>query len=130
MRTKQMIKGAAVAAAAAATGLLLSLSVHAADITGAGATFPFPIYSKWADAYKKETSNGLNYQSIGSGAGIKEFCKGVGEDTIDIANANGHCLIGGPIEISEIECHAIGQIGIIGNIKSAITIQHVIAQAA
>lgn len=50
-----------------------ALSAQAADITGAGATFPFPIYSKWADAYKKETSNGLNYQSIGSGAGIKQI---------------------------------------------------------
>ncbi|MFT4118015.1 phosphate ABC transporter substrate-binding protein PstS [Bradyrhizobium sp.] len=46
---------------------------YAADITGAGATFPFPIYSKWADAYKKETGNGLNYQSIGSGGGIKQI---------------------------------------------------------
>jgi phosphate transport system substrate-binding protein len=45
----------------------------AIDITGAGATFPFPVYSKWADAYKKETGNGLNYQSIGSGAGIKQI---------------------------------------------------------
>jgi len=50
-----------------------STSAFAADITGAGATFPFPIYSKWADAYKKETGNGLNYQSIGSGAGIKQI---------------------------------------------------------
>jgi phosphate transport system substrate-binding protein len=50
-----------------------STQVFAADITGAGATFPFPIYSKWADAYKKETGNGLNYQSIGSGAGIKQI---------------------------------------------------------
>src|SRR6516162_6469806 len=46
---------------------------YAADISGAGATFPFPIYSKWADAYKKETGNGLNYQSIGSGGGIKQI---------------------------------------------------------
>src|SRR5215472_2694067 len=45
----------------------------AADISGAGATFPFPIYSKWADAYKKDTGSGLNYQSIGSGAGIKQI---------------------------------------------------------
>ena len=45
----------------------------AADISGAGATFPFPIYAKWADSYKKETGNGLNYQSIGSGAGIKQI---------------------------------------------------------
>jgi len=57
-----------------AAGLVaVSTSAFAADITGAGATFPFPIYSKWADAYKKETGNGLNYQSIGSGAGIKQI---------------------------------------------------------
>src|ERR1700685_3768496 len=53
--------------------LAASSSAFAADITGAGATFPFPIYSKWADAYKKETGNGLNYQSIGSVAGIKQI---------------------------------------------------------
>ena len=45
----------------------------AADISGAGATFPYPIYSKWADAYKNETGIGLNYQSIGSGGGIKQI---------------------------------------------------------
>jgi phosphate transport system substrate-binding protein len=62
------LKAAVVAGLVAA-----STSAFAADITGAGATFPFPIYSKWADAYKKETGNGLNYQSIGSGAGIKQI---------------------------------------------------------
>ena len=46
---------------------------YAADISGAGATFPYPIYAKWADTYKKETGNGLNYQSIGSGGGIKQI---------------------------------------------------------
>jgi phosphate transport system substrate-binding protein len=57
-----------------AAGLVAaSTSAFAADITGAGATFPFPIYSKWADAYKKDTGNGLNYQSIGSGGGIKQI---------------------------------------------------------
>jgi len=45
----------------------------AGDISGAGATFPFPIYAKWADAYKTASGNGLNYQSIGSGAGIKQI---------------------------------------------------------
>ena len=59
----------AVIAIAAFTGA----AAQAADITGAGATFPFPIYSKWADAYKTATGNGLNYQSIGSGAGIKQI---------------------------------------------------------
>ena len=56
-----------------AFSLVAGSAASAADITGAGATFPFPIYSKWADAYKKETGNGLNYQSIGSGAGIKQI---------------------------------------------------------
>ncbi|HEX5210923.1 MAG TPA: phosphate ABC transporter substrate-binding protein PstS [Pseudolabrys sp.] len=46
---------------------------QAADISGAGATFPYPIYAKWADAYKKQSGNGLNYQSIGSGGGIKQI---------------------------------------------------------
>ena len=58
---------------AAALGLGCAASALAADITGAGATFPYPIYSKWADAYKKATGNGLNYQSIGSGGGIKQI---------------------------------------------------------
>jgi len=48
-------------------------SAQAADITGAGATFPYPIYAKWAEAYKKATGTGLNYQSIGSGGGIKQI---------------------------------------------------------
>src|SRR3978361_2060852 len=62
------------AKAIVAAGLIAaSPSAFAADITGAGATFPFPVYSKWADAYKKATGNGLNYQSIGSGAGIKQI---------------------------------------------------------
>lgn len=60
--------------ALAATALALtSWTAHAVDISGAGATFPYPIYAKWADAYKKETGNGMNYQSIGSGGGIKQI---------------------------------------------------------
>src|SRR5579862_2739929 len=54
-------------------GALLAGAAQAADITGAGATFPYPIYAKWADAYKKSTGTGLNYQSIGSGGGIKQI---------------------------------------------------------
>jgi len=50
-----------------------TLTAAAGDITGAGATFPYPIYSKWADAYKKQTGTGMNYQSIGSGGGIKQI---------------------------------------------------------
>jgi phosphate transport system substrate-binding protein len=61
---------------AAAVGLAAAFTItaaQAADISGAGATFPYPIYAKWADAYKKETGIGLNYQSIGSGGGIKQI---------------------------------------------------------
>lgn len=58
--------------AAAATALAMSSSL-AADITGAGATFPYPIYAKWAESYKAATGTGLNYQSVGSGAGIKQI---------------------------------------------------------
>ena len=59
----------------AVAGALAATVVPAAaiDISGAGATFPYPIYAKWADAYKKETGVGLNYQSIGSGGGIKQI---------------------------------------------------------
>jgi phosphate transport system substrate-binding protein len=52
---------------------IASTVVSAADLTGAGATFPYPIYSKWAEAYKAATGIGLNYQSIGSGGGIKQI---------------------------------------------------------
>jgi phosphate transport system substrate-binding protein len=64
----QLAKYLTAAAFAAAT-----FAAQAADITGAGATFPYPIYAKWADAYKKTTGNGMNYQSIGSGGGIKQI---------------------------------------------------------
>lgn len=52
---------------------MLAISAQAADLTGAGATFPYPIYSKWAEAYKAQTGIGLNYQSIGSGGGIRQI---------------------------------------------------------
>jgi phosphate transport system substrate-binding protein len=56
------------------TSAILSMSAAmAADMTGAGATFPYPIYAKWAEMYKQSTGNGLNYQSVGSGAGIKQI---------------------------------------------------------
>ena len=63
-----------ILAAAATTAAVLAMStVQAADMTGAGATFPYPIYAKWAESYKAATGNGLNYQSVGSGAGIKQI---------------------------------------------------------
>jgi phosphate transport system substrate-binding protein len=52
---------------------LATFSAAAVDITGAGATFPYPVYGKWAEVYKAKTGVGLNYQSIGSGGGIKQI---------------------------------------------------------
>ena len=63
---------AAAGVVVAGLGAALTATL-AADISGAGATFPYPVYAKWAEAYKKETGNGLNYQSIGSGGGIKQI---------------------------------------------------------
>src|SRR6187397_2165437 len=68
-----MTKRTKVAVLAAALALLPTLSARATDITGAGATFPYPIYAKWADAYKAKTGIGMNYQSIGSGGGIAQI---------------------------------------------------------
>src|SRR5215813_14516653 len=70
---RNSISGLAGAAALAAALAFGSPIVRAADIAGAGASFPYPVYTKWADAYKKETGTGLNYQSIGSGGGIKQI---------------------------------------------------------
>jgi phosphate transport system substrate-binding protein len=58
--------------AGAAASMVMSSS-FAADVTGAGATFPYPIYAKWAEMYKAATGTGVNYQSVGSGAGIKQI---------------------------------------------------------
>ncbi|MDP3842076.1 MAG: phosphate ABC transporter substrate-binding protein PstS [Oxalobacteraceae bacterium] len=69
MNLNKIIKSVALTAVSAMT---FSTAV-AADITGAGATFPYPIYAKWAESYKAATGTGMNYQSIGSGGGIKQI---------------------------------------------------------
>jgi phosphate transport system substrate-binding protein len=69
MRMKTLLATLIIGTSAA----FASTATLAADMTGAGATFPYPIYAKWAEMYKKATGNGLNYQSVGSGAGIKQI---------------------------------------------------------
>src|SRR6476620_6085662 len=68
MNVMRGFRAAGFAAAVAAAPI-----AHAVDITGAGATFPYPLYAKWAEAYRQQTGIGLNYQSIGSGGGIKQI---------------------------------------------------------
>ena len=68
MKLKTILTSTIVVASMAFTGI-----ASAVDITGAGATFPFPIYSKWAEDYKKVSNFNMNYQSIGSGAGVRQI---------------------------------------------------------
>jgi phosphate transport system substrate-binding protein len=63
------LRGAVIGAALAMTGA----AAVAQDVTGAGATFPAPLYAKWADAYNKATGAKINYQSVGSGAGLRQI---------------------------------------------------------
>jgi phosphate transport system substrate-binding protein len=100
---------------------ILSGTAFAVDISGAGATFPYPIYAKWADAYKKETGIGLNYQSIGSGGGIKQIEAGTvtfgASDmplSIEELNKNGlvqfPTVIGGIVPVVNIEGITAGSV--------------------
>lgn len=69
----KLIFNATVATTLALAGLSLSSMANAQDVTGAGASFPAPIYAKWADAYNKATGVRINYQSVGSGAGMRQI---------------------------------------------------------
>jgi phosphate transport system substrate-binding protein len=71
--TSRFVTRCSLAALASVATLFAASSLHAQTITGAGATFPFPLYAKWADEYKKSTGIAMNYQSIGSGGGIKQI---------------------------------------------------------
>jgi phosphate transport system substrate-binding protein len=83
-----------------AAGLVAaSTSAYAADITGAGSTFIFPVLSKWADAYKKQSGNGVNYQSIGSGAGIKQI----------IANTVTFGATDAPLKVEQLQKDGLSQ---------------------
>src|ERR671921_2938582 len=69
----------------AASIVASSAPLMAQSLTGAGATFPNPIYTKWFDAYNKKTGVQINYQSIGSGGGIRQFTEG----TVDFGATDG-----------------------------------------
>ena len=78
-----------VATVVAATLSMSAFSVFAeASLTGAGATFPAPVYAKWADTYQKETGNKVNYQGIGSSGGVKQIIA----NTVDLVPLTRRCL--------------------------------------
>ena len=74
-----------LAAGLAAVGLTACGGSETVALTGAGATFPYPVYSKWFDAYYQATGNQVNYQSLGSGAGVKQYS----ERTVDFGATDG-----------------------------------------
>ncbi len=106
-------------------------STQAAEITGAGATFPYPVYSKWAEAYRSETGTNVNYQSIGSGGGIRQItAKTVdfgatdapmkGEDLEKNGLAQFPTVMGGVVTIVNIEGLKAGELKLTGDILADI----------
>lgn len=109
----------------------VAIAANAADITGAGATFPFPIYAKWAEGYKKETGIGLNYQSIGSSGGIRQInAKTVtfgatdapvkGEDLDKQGQVQFPAIIGGTVPIVNLDGFKPGELRITGPVMAEV----------
>lgn len=102
-------------------GLLLSAGIiagvaNAAQITGAGATFPAPMYAKWAEAYKGQTGTALNYQAIGSGGGVKQILA----KTVDFGASDD------PVPAAELEKNGLAQFpAVIGGVVPVINVQGV-----
>jgi phosphate transport system substrate-binding protein len=108
-----------------------SQAAPAADITGAGATFPYPLYAKWAEAYRQQTGIGLNYQSIGSGGGIKQ----IRSKTVDFGASDAPLkadelakdgliqfptVMGGVVPVVNLEGVAAGQLKLTGAVLADI----------
>ncbi len=108
-----------------------AITASAADITGAGATFPMPIYSKWAEGYKKATGNSLNYQSIGSSGGIRQ----INAKTVDFGatdapvkgeelDKNGQvqfpAIIGGTVPVVNLDGIKPGELKITGPVMAEV----------
>ena len=109
----------------------ITVTAHAADITGAGATFPYPIYAKWAEAYKKETGVGLNYQSIGSSGGIRQINNKTvafgasdapvkGEDLDRLGQVQFPVIIGGTVPVVNLEGFKPGELRITGPVLAEV----------
>ena len=104
---------------------LLAFKAYGAEITGAGATFPYPIYAKWAEAYNKATGNTLNYQSIGSSGGIRQINNKTaafgasdapvkGEDLDKLGQIQFPAIIGGTVPVINLEGFKPGELRITG----------------
>ena len=110
---------------------IVAFSATAQEITGAGATFPYPIYAKWAEAYKKATGKGMNYQSIGSSGGIRQInAKTVdfgatdapvkGEDLDKQGQVQFPAIIGGTVPIVNLDGIKPGELKITGPVMAEV----------
>ena len=115
----------------------ITVTAHAADITGAGATFPYPIYAKWAEAYKKETGVGLNYQSIGSSGGIRQINNKTvafgatdapvkGEDLDRLGQVQFPAVIGGTVPVINLEGFRPGELQITGTVMAEVFMGNIV----
>ena len=106
-----------------------TVAAQAADITGAGATFPFPVYAKWAELYKKESGVGLNYQSIGSSGGIRQINNKTvtfgatdapvkGEDLDKNGQVQFPAIIGGTVPIINLDGFKPGELRVTGPVMA------------
>ena len=106
---------------------ILTVVAFSAEITGAGATFPYPIYAKWAEGYKKATGNSLNYQSIGSSGGVRQInAKTVdfgasdapvkGEDLDKNGQVQFPAIIGGTVPVVNLDGFKPGELKITGSV--------------
>ena len=116
---------------------VITVTAHAADITGAGATFPYPIYAKWAEAYKKETGVGLNYQSIGSSGGIRQINNKTvafgatdapvkGEDLDKLGQVQFPAVIGGTVPVINLEGFRPGELQITGVVMAEVFMGNIV----
>ena len=115
----------------------ITVTAHAADITGAGATFPYPIYAKWAEAYKKETGVGLNYQSIGSSGGIRQINNKTvafgatdapvkGEELDRLGQVQFPAIIGGTVPVINLEGFKPGELRITGPVLAEVFMGNIV----
>lgn len=109
----------------------IAIAAQAQQITGAGATFPYPIYAKWAEAYQKQTGVGLNYQSIGSSGGIRQINSGTvtfgasdapvsGENLDKNGQVQFPAIIGGTVPIVNLDGFQPGELRITGTVMAEV----------
>lgn len=117
--------------------LVFSSSVFASTITGAGATFPYPVYAKWSEAYKKETGIGLNYQSIGSSGGIRQIngktvtfgatdAPVAGDKLNELGQVQFPAIIGGTIPVFNLDEFKPGELRITGEVLAEMFMGYIV----